>query len=67
MPKTDISVRELGTGKSRVEVAKTLGITFDVGANLPIDDGIECVKSALSRIWIDQNRCKRLIKALENY
>ncbi|MBI9081884.1 MAG: hypothetical protein JEY79_19360, partial [Pseudodesulfovibrio sp.] len=32
----DIRVRELGTGKSRLETAEGLGIRFDVAPNLPI-------------------------------
>jgi hypothetical protein len=32
---------EMGTGKSRLEVARELGIRFRVAANLRIDDGID--------------------------
>jgi len=30
-------------------------------------DGIESVRSALSKIWVDEERCAKLIRALENY
>ena len=36
----DIEVRELGSGKSRREIAWDLGINFRVVPKLPIDDGI---------------------------
>lgn len=64
----DIAVRELSTGLSRLEAAKKLGINFTVLPNLPIEDGIECVKAALSsKIWIDEVKCKMLINSLESY
>jgi hypothetical protein len=63
----DIAVRELGTGMTRLEKARQLGIKFTVAPNIGIEDGIESVRSALGKIWIDEERCKPLIKALENY
>jgi phage terminase large subunit len=63
----DIKVRELGTGISRLEKARELGIDFLVADNIPVMDGIEAVRSMLSRTWIDEKRCVPLIKALENY
>lgn len=64
----DIAVRELSTGLSRIEAAKKLGIDFTILPNLPIDDGIECVKAALSsKIWIDESKCSKLIQSLESY
>lgn len=63
----DIAVTELGTGISRLEKARQLGISFTVAPKLSIEDGIEAVRSLLSRVWIDQTNCKQLIKAIENY
>lgn len=63
----DIAVRELGTGKSRLEVAKSLGITFEVGKNLEIMDGIQAVRNVLSRCWIDKDKCERGLSALRSY
>jgi hypothetical protein len=63
----DIAVRELGTGLSRIEKARQLGIEFQVAPNLSVIDGIEAVRSSLGRIWIDETRCKQLIISLENY
>jgi len=63
----DIAVRELGTGKSRLEVAKSLGIQFEVGANLPIDDGINAARSIFSQIWFDKEKTHRGVNALKNY
>ena len=63
----DIAVKEWGTGMTRIEKAKQLGIKFNVTPNISIEDGIEALRSAFSKIWIDEQRCKPLIKALENY
>jgi len=63
----DIAVRELGTGMSRLEKARELGISFKVAKKLSLEDGIEAVRSTLPKIYIDENKCSSLIKALENY
>jgi phage terminase large subunit len=62
----DIAVRELGSGVTRIEKAKQLGIKFTIADNISIVDGIEAVRSTLNKVWIDQ-KCVPLIKALENY
>ncbi len=74
----DIGVHEWGSGISRLEKARQLGIKFEykldknsraVSAlpNLSIMDGIEAVRSLFSRCWIDEDNCAPLLKALENY
>jgi hypothetical protein len=63
----DIKVREMGTGLSRLEKARELGISFELAPNISIIDGIEAVRTTLPKVWIDQTRCKDLIEALENY
>lgn len=63
----DIKVKELGTGITRLEKARQLGIKFTVADSVSITDGIEAVRSLFSRLWIDEQQCAPLIKALENY
>ena len=63
----DIAVTELGTGISRIEKARQLGISFTVAPNLPIEDGIEAVRSQFSKLWFDEKKTQPLLKALENY
>lgn len=63
----DIRVREFGTGMTRWEKARQLGVTFTMAPNISIEDGIEAVRSTLPKVWIDEVRCKGLIKALDNY
>jgi len=63
----DIRVMDFSTGITRWEKAKQLGITFVVADKIPVVDGIEAVRSALPRMWFDEVKCSKLIKALENY
>ena len=63
----DINVKEFGSGMTRIEKAKQLGITFTVADSISIEDGIESVRSAFSKIWIDEVKCAPFIKAIENY
>ena len=63
----DIKVREFGTGMTRLEKAAHLGIRFTVAPDVSVIDGIESVRSALSKTWIDESACGPVLKALENY
>jgi len=63
----DIAVREWGTGMTRIEKAKELGIKFATASDVNIADGIEAARSLFSKVWIDDKKCQPLIKALENY
>ena len=63
----DISVRELGTGKSRLEVATKLGIKFEVSPRLEIEDGINAVRSIFNQCWFDADKCHRGLNCLKNY
>ena len=63
----DMANREFTTGISRLDIAKNLGVEFTLAPNVSIMDGIESVRSMLSRCYIDDIKCKRLIKCIENY
>lgn len=63
----DAKVRELGTGKSREEVLRTLGIGPTICRNVQIQDGIQAVRGLLPRVWFDREKCFRLIEALKTY
>ncbi|MBA87740.1 MAG: hypothetical protein CMB16_00540 [Euryarchaeota archaeon] len=63
----DIDVRELGTGKSRREIAWELGINFRVVPKLPIEDGIHAGQITLSRCWFDKENTKPLLECLRQY
>lgn len=69
----DIQVRELSTGKSRLEVARDMGIRFEItprlqsGAAGEVEEGIHAVRMLLPRCWFDAGRCKAGIEALTHY
>lgn len=63
----DIRVRELSTGKTRLETAEKLGIKFEVSRMIPIDDGIQAARSVFNRCWFDKNKCEKGINALRSY
>lgn len=63
----DIEVRELGTGKSRRETARSLGINFRVVGQHEVLDGIDAVRNLLTRCWFDEKKCDRGVEALRSY
>ena len=63
----DIRVRELGTGRSRLELAADMGLHFSVVKNIPIMDGIQAVRSLFNRCWFDEEKCRLLIDCLSTY
>lgn len=62
----DSRVRELGSGKTREEVFRTLGIKTQILPNQPIDEGIEACRQLLAHCWID-DRLSELVEALGAY
>jgi hypothetical protein len=63
----DIEVRELGTGKSRKEVAEGLGIKYNVAPKLSVEDGINAVRMRFSTLWIDKTKCDLFLKRVRRY
>jgi hypothetical protein len=63
----DLAVRELGTGKSRLEVARGLGITFQVAPNIRVEDGINAGRMLMPRCHFHKTKCAWLLDALRQY
>lgn len=63
----DIEVRELGTGVSRWETAKGLGVEFTTCERHDIADGIDSVRNFLPNCWFDRVKTEEGYKALESY
>lgn len=63
----DTKARELGSGATREEMLRKLGIKPSIVPKLAVDDGIQAVRSILPRCWFDKGRCAVGIKHLENY
>jgi len=54
----DIRVRELGSGKSRLEVAAGLGLKFEVVPDIGLEDGIAAARLLLATSWFDATKCR---------
>ena len=63
----DIGVRELGTGRTRLETAQSLGITFRVLPRIGLEDGINATRVAFGRLWFDERACQQGLECLRNY
>ena len=63
----DAQARELGTGRTREELARTNGRKVRIVPRLDVEDGINAVRLALARTWIDAERCKRGLECLMHY
>lgn len=63
----DIQVRELGSGRTRLETAKEYGIRFEVAPNLPLEEGVHATRLMLGRCWVDATRCELGLRMLGRY
>jgi len=64
----DINVKELGSGRTRKETAKRLGIDFEALEKTGFEDGIETARGVLSnRCWFDGEKCRDLLNKLRLY
>ena len=63
----DIEVRELGSGQSRLETAKRLGINFRIVPNLDVMEGINAARRRFGTLWIDEDKCSYFLNALSLY
>jgi hypothetical protein len=63
----DVTVRELGSGRSREETLRELGIKPEVVPRQEVDDGINAVRRILPMCWFDREKCGPGIEALRQY
>jgi phage terminase large subunit len=63
----DAAVRELGTGKTRIETLANLGIRTKMAPKLSIDDGIHASRMLLARCWFDRERTFEGLGKLKQY
>tara|TARA_Y100000022_G_scaffold48483_1_gene40987 strand:+ start:302 stop:1561 length:1260 start_codon:yes stop_codon:yes gene_type:complete len=64
----DVKVKELGTGKSRLETLDNLGVrNIEIAPKLSVDDGVQASRSMLNKCWFDEEKCERGIEALLQY
>jgi hypothetical protein len=64
----DAQAKELGTGKSRLEVLESLGLkNLQLAPLHRLEDGINAVRVFLPKCWFDAEKCARGIDALKLY
>lgn len=64
----DAQAKELGTGKSRLEVLESLGLkNITIAPMHRVEDGINAVRTIIPRCWFDAKKCSRGIDALKLY
>lgn len=63
----DIAVTEFGTGRSRLEAARDLGIHFQVAPRLDLEDGVNAARMLLPKCWFDAEKCAAGLEALQHY
>ena len=64
----DAGQTEVGTGKTRQEIAEALGIQpIEVGKKINVEDGITAARALLERCWFDEEHCRRGLDCLAAY
>jgi len=63
----DVKQREVGTGKSVLETARSLGLNFQVVPKLSVENGINAVRLALPKCRFDREKCEHGLAALRQY
>ena len=63
----DLAVREIGTGRSRQDVAAGLGINFRMVPNLRVEDGINAARMLLPRCYFDKDKTAQGLECLRLY
>lgn len=69
----DIMVRELSSGRSRQEVAASMGIRFEIMPRIhdsaagEVEEGIHAARMFLSRCWFDAEKCRYGLESLMHY
>lgn len=63
----DIEVRELGSGKSRLETAYNLGIRFRVIPKMKVADGINAARLLIPKCYFDRDKTEEGLDMLRQY
>lgn len=63
----DAKVRELGTGRTRVETMLALNLKPRLVPQGKIMDGINAARVLMPRIWFDRDKCKDGLECLRQY
>lgn len=59
--------KDFKTGKSAQEIMEALGWEVEITPNIPIEDGIRLVRMTFPRMYIDKEKCDRLVQCAKRY
>ena len=62
-----VRFRELGTGKSRLEMLEESGLQVKIAPRMGLDDGIQAVRRLLPRCWFNVPKVQTGLNCLRNY
>jgi len=63
----DAAARDLGTGKTREEILRSLGLRTRILPRTDVKDGIDASRLIMNKCWFDALKCERGINCLKNY
>lgn len=63
----DLESTDVGTGKTRMEMAKSVGLSFTLVPEYSVEDGINAVYLWLDKLDVDKTNCKEWIKSMKSY
>lgn len=63
----DLEATDIGSGKTRMETAKGLGLHFTLVEDWSVEDGINAGSVTLDRLWVDKDKCKEWIRSMKAY
>ena len=63
----DIKATDIGTGKTRWEIASELGVDFEEIPMIPVIEGIKSGQLFWSKLYIDDKKCEFFIDAISQY
>jgi pterin-4a-carbinolamine dehydratase len=63
----DVRATDIGTGKTRLETAASLGWPFEIVPEMRVDDGINAGRLLFPRLWVDEQKCQQFLDAIGQY
>jgi phage terminase large subunit len=63
----DARAKNLGTGKSVEEMARSKGFNVRIVPNLSLTDGINAVRTLFPNLWFDKEACEDGLQAIRHY
>lgn len=64
----DVSIKDLSTGKTRVQTLREMGMTnIRPVQKMGVIEGIEATRNILPNMWFDEMNCQRGIEAISSY